>query len=148
MGEEQRKAAISWKYCERDVILYALSVGCAASESRYVYENDNSFSALPTFGVLTLFNGAMELIDMSKLVPNFNPVSCRAFSCTSALSWLQQDLLGAPPLYTAPLCRAAVPACFADEAAARRAVFRAASPFPNFWNRRNNCRSHRRSGQG
>ena len=74
MSEEPRFSASSWTYSERDVALYALSLGCTASELQYVYENDQDFTPLPTFAVLTLFNGAMELIDISSLVPNFNPV--------------------------------------------------------------------------
>ena len=68
------KASTKWRYSERDVILYALSVGCSWEESQYVYENADGFAALPTFGVLPLHNGALNALDFTNLVPNFNPV--------------------------------------------------------------------------
>lgn len=55
--------------------MYALSLGCDWAESRYVYENDNDFGVLPTFGVLPLHNGALESLDVSGLVPNYNPMN-------------------------------------------------------------------------
>ena len=67
---------MSWTYSEKDVILYALSVGCNCIEANNVYENDENFAPLPTFGVLALHKeGALDSIDFSKLVPNYNPVS-------------------------------------------------------------------------
>lgn len=74
MSESSDSASSKWTYTERDVILYALSVGCGWSESRYVYENDPDFCSVPTFAVLPLHRGALDQIDVSKLVPNFNPV--------------------------------------------------------------------------
>lgn len=63
----------SWVYTERDVILYALSLGCAWSEGRYVYENHEGFQALPTMPVLALYHGALASVDLSDVLPNFNP---------------------------------------------------------------------------
>jgi len=73
-GGAGTEASTSWQYTERDVILYALSVGCSWEESRYVYENSGGFLALPTFGVLPLHNGALNALDFTDLVPNFNPM--------------------------------------------------------------------------
>lgn len=57
-------------------MLYALSVGCTRRETKYVYENDEEFAALPTFGVLALHAGhVLTATDFGKLVPNYNPVS-------------------------------------------------------------------------
>jgi hypothetical protein len=74
MPEAGTRVSTSWKYTERDVILYALSIGCTWEESQYVYENADGFSPLPTFGVLPLHNGALNSMDLTNLVPNFNPV--------------------------------------------------------------------------
>lgn len=69
-------SVMSWTYTEKDVILYALSIGCTWDEARFVYENDEDFAPLPTFGVLALHKeGALDSIDFAKLVPNYNPVS-------------------------------------------------------------------------
>ena len=63
-----------WKYTERDVILYALGLGCDWHESRYVYENNGDFAPLPTFPVLALYQGALQSLDIDRLLPNYNPV--------------------------------------------------------------------------
>lgn len=83
-----------WSFTERDVILYALGVGCSWKEGRYVYENHEDFAALPTFGVLALHNGALEGVDLTGVLPNFNPVgrqSCsavrRAKTVSSVSDW-------------------------------------------------------------
>ena len=71
---------MSWTYTEKDVILYALSVGCTWDEAKFVYENNEDFAPLPTFGVLALHKeGALDALDLGKLVPNYNPVrlQCR-----------------------------------------------------------------------
>ena len=64
----------TWTYTEKDVILYALSLGCGWSQSRFVYENAADFAPLPTFGVLTLHNGGLDQAPLQDLVPNYNPV--------------------------------------------------------------------------
>ena len=64
-----------WAYTERDVILYALSLGCKRKEARYVYENHEDFAALPTFTVLSLYQGALGGVNLSGILPNYNPVS-------------------------------------------------------------------------
>lgn len=67
---------MSWVYTEKDVIRYALSVGCTREETKYLYENDEHFAVLPTFGVLALHNGdALNSVDFGEHVPDFNPVS-------------------------------------------------------------------------
>ena len=74
-----------WSFTERDVILYALSVGASWEEGRYVYENHEDFAALPTFAVLPLHSGALAALDLSAVLPNFNPVRKEA-RCWKPLS--------------------------------------------------------------
>ena len=76
---------MTWVYTEKEVILYALSVGCSWEESRFVYENDEHFAPLPTFGVLPLHNGALSSVEFQDLVPNFNPV--RLSSTSTVFVW-------------------------------------------------------------
>jgi hypothetical protein len=66
--------SFTWRYTERDVVLYALSLGCHWNEARYVYENAEGFGALPTFGVLPPYHDVLPSLPLHRLVPNFNPV--------------------------------------------------------------------------
>jgi acyl dehydratase len=66
--------SFTWRYTERDVVLYALSLGCHWDEARYVYENAEGFGALPTFGVLPPYHDVLPSLPLHRLVPNFNPV--------------------------------------------------------------------------
>jgi multifunctional beta-oxidation protein len=67
---------LAFSYEERDVILYALGVGCKRQDLKWVYENDTDFGALPTFGVIPSFL-SMNSVPFGDVVPNFNPVSVR-----------------------------------------------------------------------
>ncbi|WPG99883.1 Hypothetical protein R9X50_00270300 [Acrodontium crateriforme] len=58
-------------YDERDVILYNLGVGAKRTDLPLVFENDDNFQVLPTFGVIPTFN-AVAPFSMSDLVSNFN----------------------------------------------------------------------------
>lgn len=69
--------SIKHSYTERDIILYALGIGAAAdpmdtSELKFVYENHESFQALPTFGVV-IPSAALESI-VSTPGLTFNPM--------------------------------------------------------------------------
>lgn len=66
----------TWRYTERDVMLYALSLGCRWDEARYVYENAEEFAALPTFGVIPPYHDLLPSLPLDKIVPKFNPVRC------------------------------------------------------------------------
>ncbi|KAG5647424.1 hypothetical protein DXG03_000495 [Asterophora parasitica] len=58
-------------YTERDVILYNLGIGATEKELQWVYEGDDEFAALPTFGVVPQFAASSGLpLDW---LPNFNP---------------------------------------------------------------------------
>ncbi len=60
-------------YDDKDVILYNLSVGAKRTELPLVYENSDSFQALPTFGVIPFF-GASTPFNMDDILPNFSPM--------------------------------------------------------------------------
>ncbi|KAI8089330.1 uncharacterized protein BX664DRAFT_280191 [Halteromyces radiatus] len=64
---------LTFSYEERDVILYALGVGCKRQDLKWVYENDADFSVLPTFGVIPSFL-SMNSVPFGDIVPNFNPM--------------------------------------------------------------------------
>ncbi|CAG7851957.1 Peroxisomal hydratase-dehydrogenase-epimerase Short=HDE; AltName: Full=Multifunctional beta-oxidation protein; Short=MFP; Includes: RecName: Full=2-enoyl-CoA hydratase; Includes: RecName: Full=(3R)-3-hydroxyacyl-CoA dehydrogenase [Serendipita indica DSM 11827] len=58
-------------YTEKDVILYNLGIGATEKDLQWVFENDDNFQALPTFGVIPQFPASAGLgFDW---VPNFNP---------------------------------------------------------------------------
>ncbi|BFZ53842.1 bifunctional hydroxyacyl-CoA dehydrogenase/enoyl-CoA hydratase fox2 [Savitreella phatthalungensis] len=60
-------------YSERDVILYNLGIGAKHTELRYVFESDNDFEAIPTFGVIPQFESQMA-IPYDEFLPNFSPM--------------------------------------------------------------------------
>lgn len=62
----------SFTFSRRDVMLYNLGVGCSESESKYVYEGDPNFAAIPTFAVIPAFVIMMNT-RMADYVNGFNP---------------------------------------------------------------------------
>lgn len=56
-------------YTERDVIIYALGIGCTAQ--RFVYENDPNFAPLPSFAVVPAF-GVLDIIPYAHYLPKFD----------------------------------------------------------------------------
>ena len=62
-----------FQYDEKDVILYNLGIGAKRTDLRYVYENNESFQVLPTFGVIPPF-GAEAPYAMDDIMPNFSPM--------------------------------------------------------------------------
>lgn len=60
-------------YDDKDVILYNLGIGAKRTELPFVYENSESFQALPTFGVVPYF-GAEITWSMNEILPNFSPM--------------------------------------------------------------------------
>lgn len=74
--EKAKKAkaeGTEFSYDERDTILYNLGVGAKRTDLPLVFENDENFQVLPTFGVIPTFN-AVAPFSMSDLVPNFSPM--------------------------------------------------------------------------
>ncbi|PWY75548.1 putative peroxisomal multifunctional beta-oxidation protein [Aspergillus heteromorphus CBS 117.55] len=60
-------------YVDRDVILYNLSLGAKRTDLPLVYENNDHFQALPTYGVVPWFNTAHPW-NMDDIVANFSPM--------------------------------------------------------------------------
>ncbi|KAL2061791.1 hypothetical protein VTL71DRAFT_7169 [Oculimacula yallundae] len=74
--EKAKKAEGSgteFKYDERDVMLYNLGIGAKKTDLSYVFEGDDNFQALPTFGVIPFFS-AETPYQISDIVPNFSPM--------------------------------------------------------------------------
>ncbi|GIK07832.1 bifunctional hydroxyacyl-CoA dehydrogenase/enoyl-CoA hydratase fox2 [Aspergillus viridinutans] len=63
----------AFDYVDRDVILYNLSVGAKRTDLPLVYENNEHFQPLPTFGVIPWFNTATPW-NMDDIVANFSPM--------------------------------------------------------------------------
>ncbi|KAI9477831.1 MAG: hypothetical protein EXX96DRAFT_650255 [Benjaminiella poitrasii] len=72
-AKKQEFETLEFSYGEREVILYALGVGCKRTETRFVYENDENFGVLPTFGVIPSFT-TMNTVPIGDFLPNFNPM--------------------------------------------------------------------------
>ncbi|KIW66623.1 peroxisomal hydratase-dehydrogenase-epimerase [Phialophora macrospora] len=74
--EKAKKAQASgteFVYDDRDVILYNLSLNAKRTQLPLVYENDDNFQVLPTFGVIPFF-GAVAPFSMDEVLPNFSPM--------------------------------------------------------------------------
>ena len=65
----------SFEFMERDVILYALGLGAKRTDLSLVYENDEKFMALPTFGVIPAFAYQINNVSLGDILPDFNPVN-------------------------------------------------------------------------
>lgn len=65
---------VPYTYSERDVSLYALSLGCGPADPRYTYENDAAFAPLPTFACVLPYHGVISDVPLQEMVPNFSPV--------------------------------------------------------------------------
>jgi hypothetical protein len=73
--------AVEFEYDERDIIVYNMGVGATEKELQWVYEGDENFGALPTFGVCPQFSSSAGF--PFDWLPNFNPVSALYF-CESS----------------------------------------------------------------
>ncbi|KAF8982945.1 hypothetical protein BGZ46_000293 [Entomortierella lignicola] len=62
-----------FEYKERDVILYNLGIGATRKDLHLVYENNENFGAVPTFGVIPSFS-AMNSVPFGEILPSFNPM--------------------------------------------------------------------------
>jgi multifunctional beta-oxidation protein len=74
--EKAKKAkaqGTEYSYDDRDVILYNLSLNAKRTQLPLVFENDENFQVLPTFGVVPYFS-AVAPYELSDIVPNFNPM--------------------------------------------------------------------------
>lgn len=62
-----------YTYTERDVALYNLGVGASEKDLPLVFEQNEKFQAIPTFGVIPQFPASSGMsLDW---LPNFSPVS-------------------------------------------------------------------------
>ncbi|KAI0398844.1 hypothetical protein F4802DRAFT_104199 [Xylaria palmicola] len=74
--EAARKATsepTEFSYTERDVMLYNLGIGAKRTELPYVFEGNEDFQVLPTYGVIPQFDTNMPF-SFDGLVPNFSPM--------------------------------------------------------------------------
>ncbi|KAK0645536.1 hypothetical protein B0T16DRAFT_411402 [Cercophora newfieldiana] len=62
-----------FKYSERDVMLYNLGIGAKRTDLRYVFEGNEDFQVIPTFGVIPPFD-AESPYNFDEIVPNFSPM--------------------------------------------------------------------------
>ncbi|GAB7356547.1 hypothetical protein MBLNU459_g7286t1 [Dothideomycetes sp. NU459] len=62
---------ISFKYTERDVILYNIGLGADRASLSLVYENSPLFEVLPSFGVIAYNDGSLAK-RLAPLLPNFS----------------------------------------------------------------------------
>lgn len=62
-----------FEYDDRDVLLYNISVGAKRTQLPLVFEGDENFQVLPSFGVIPPF-GAQAPYNLDELVPNFSPM--------------------------------------------------------------------------
>ena len=62
-----------FSYNHRDIILYNLGLGAKRTDLPLVYEGDDAFTPIPTFGVVPPFNAASPF-SLSDIVPNFSPM--------------------------------------------------------------------------
>jgi len=64
--------AMEYTYTEKDCILYNLGIGATEKQLKYVYESDENFQVIPTFGVIPQFPSSMHMpVDW---LPNFSPM--------------------------------------------------------------------------
>ena len=62
-----------FSYDDREVILYNLGLGAKRTDLPLVFEGDDNFQVLPTFGVIPPFD-ASQPWDMGDVMPKFNPM--------------------------------------------------------------------------
>jgi multifunctional beta-oxidation protein len=64
----------TYEYTDKDVILYNLGLGSKRTDLPLVYENDEKFTAVPTFGVIPAFDYQTKSIAFGDFLPDFNPM--------------------------------------------------------------------------
>lgn len=74
---ERAKAAkaegTEFSYDDREVILYNLSLGAKRTQLPLVFEGNDDFQVLPSFGVIPYFS-AVAPFSMDEIIPNFSPM--------------------------------------------------------------------------
>ncbi|TVY91824.1 Peroxisomal hydratase-dehydrogenase-epimerase [Lachnellula willkommii] len=75
--EKAKKAeakGTEYKYEDKDVILYNLGIGAKKTDLPFIFEGDENFQSLPTFGVIPQFS-AETPYSIDEVVPNFSPMT-------------------------------------------------------------------------
>lgn len=72
-AKQAKSSGTEFSWDDRDVILYNLSLGAKRTDLPLVYENNDDFQVLPTFGVVPFF-GAESPFSMDEIIPNFSPM--------------------------------------------------------------------------
>jgi multifunctional beta-oxidation protein len=72
-AQNARAKGSVYTYGDRDVILYNLGLGAKRTDLPLVFEMDDKFQVLPTFGVIPQF-GAETPYQFSDVMPNFSPM--------------------------------------------------------------------------
>lgn len=72
-AKQMKADGSAYDYQDKEVILYNISLGAKRTHLPLVYENDEHFQPIPTFGVIPWFNTATPW-DLNNLVANFSPM--------------------------------------------------------------------------
>ena len=70
-AKEAKSTPVTYSYNDRDVILYNLGVGAKRTDLSLVFEGDDNFQVLPTFGVVPTYF-AKAPWEMKDILPNFD----------------------------------------------------------------------------
>ena len=70
-AKEMKSQVVDYTYTDRDVILYNLGVGAKRTDLSLVFEGDDNFQVLPTFGVVPTYF-AKAPYQRKDIVPNFD----------------------------------------------------------------------------
>ena len=68
---EMKPIPSKYTYDDKDVILYNISLGAKRTDLNLVYENDDNFSVLPTFGIVPTYFSKMPF-DTKDIIPNYD----------------------------------------------------------------------------
>lgn len=72
-AKKTKSQGSEYSFDDKDVILYNLGLGAKRTDLPLVFENNDNFQVLPTFGVIPQF-GAEPPYNMADLMLNFNPM--------------------------------------------------------------------------
>ncbi|PWW74008.1 NAD(P)-binding protein [Tuber magnatum] len=73
-AKKARTQGTPFEYNDKEVILYNLGIGAKKTDLKWVFEGDESFEALPTFGVIPGFD-AETPFSYDEIIPRFNPMT-------------------------------------------------------------------------
>ncbi|ODV83802.1 hypothetical protein CANARDRAFT_9361 [[Candida] arabinofermentans NRRL YB-2248] len=73
-AEEEKDDDEFYEFDFRKAILYNISIGATSKELKYVYENDEDFQVIPSFGVIPFMNQEDGGLNFGDILKNFNPM--------------------------------------------------------------------------